>query len=185
LNYKEAEYRYNQIRNRVYQKVETELMEKFQKKVRLTSITINALKIWQKEWEPKLVERKHFTEEELYWNWMKIQQEMSKVPNRFEVAIWNENILCALAIGKPSKGPTHNAIYILQSSPFQHPLEGKIITITIKTGMAYAKALGKQHLILVEPLKHLVKIYERHGFTFKTAKHYPKRYCIKEVSDES
>ena len=71
---------------------------------------------------------------------------MSKVPNRFEVAIWSENILCALAIGKPSKGPTHNAIYLLQSSPLQHPLEGKIITISIKTGMAYAKALGKRNL---------------------------------------
>jgi predicted amino acid dehydrogenase len=57
-----------------------------------------------------------------------------------------------------------------------------IITITLKTGMAYAKSLGKQYLVLVEPLEHLVKIYERHGFTLKTAKNYPKSYCIKEVS---
>lgn len=179
MNHKEAEDRYNKIRNRVYKKVEIELIEKFQKEVKLTSITINALKIWQKEWYPRLIERKHFTEEELYWNWMKTKLEMSKVPNRFEVAIWSENILCALAIGKPSKGSTHNALYLLQSSPFQHPLEGKILTITVKIGMAYAKALGKRHLVLVEPL---VKIYERHGFTFKTAKNYPKRYCTKEVS---
>jgi len=184
LNYQEAEYKYNQIRNKVFQKVETELMEKFQKNIQLTPITTNALKIWQKEWYPSLAERKHFTEEELYWNWIKTQREMSKVPNRFEVAIWSKNILCALAIGKPSKGTTHNAIYIWQSSPFQHPLEGKIITITLKTGMAYAKALGKRHLVLIKPLKHLVKIYERHGFIFKTAKHYPKHYCIKEVSYE-
>lgn len=182
MNYKEAEERYNKIRNRVYQEVETELIERFQKEVRLTAITINALRIWQTEWYPRLAERKHITDEELYWNWMKTKLEMSKVPNRFEVAVWSKNILCALAIGKPSNGPTHNAIYLLQSSPFLHPLEGKIITITIKTGMAYAKALGKRHLVLIEPLEHLVKIYERHGFTFKTAKNYPKRYCTKEVS---
>ncbi len=84
-------------------------------------------------------------------------------------------------IGKPSKGPTHNAIYRLQGSPIRHPLEGKIITIAIITGTEYAKALGKKHLVLVEPLEHLVKIYQRHGFTFKTSKHYPRRYCIKEV----
>ena len=36
--------------------------------------------------------------------------------------------------------------------------------------MAYAKVLGKRHLVLVEPLEPLVKIYEWHGFTFKTEK---------------
>jgi hypothetical protein len=63
LNYQEAEYKYNKIRNKVFQKVETELMEKFKKNIQLTPITTNALKIWQKEWYPRLAERKHFTEE--------------------------------------------------------------------------------------------------------------------------
>jgi len=181
LNYKEAKQQYNELRNKVYQKVENEFLDIFQKPVQLTHININALKAWQKEWYPNLAHRKRFTEEELLWNWVNTRREMSKVPNRFELAIWSDNILCGLAIGKPSKGSAHNAIYRLQGSPIKHPLEGKIITIAIKTGTEYAKALDKKHLVLVEPLEHLVKIYQRHGFTFKTSKHYPKRYCIKEV----
>ncbi|KHD04788.1 hypothetical protein PN36_34835 [Candidatus Thiomargarita nelsonii] len=181
MNYKEAKKQYNELRNKVYQKVEKELTDRFQKPVQLSHIDINALKAWQKEWCPRLAERKRFTEEELFWNWVNTIREMSNVPSRFELAIWSDNILCGLAIGKPSKGPAHNAIYRLQGSPIKHPLEGKIITIAIKTGTEYARALGKKHLVLVEPLEHLVKIYQRHGFTFKTSKHYPRRYSMKEV----
>jgi len=181
LNYQEAKKQYHEIRKKVYQKVETELTDRFQKSIQLTHININALKAWREQWCPRLAERKRFTEEELLWNWVNTIREMSNVPNRFELAIWSDNILCGLAIGKPSKGPAHNAIYRLQGSPIRHPLEGKIMTIAIKTGTEYAKALGKKNLILVEPLEHLVKIYQRHGFTLKTSKHYPRCYCIKEV----
>jgi len=84
LNYKEAKKQYNEFRNKVYQKVERELTDRFQKPVQLTCIDINALKAWREQWCPRLAERKRFTEEELFWNWVNTMREMSNVPSRFE-----------------------------------------------------------------------------------------------------
>jgi hypothetical protein len=103
-------------------------------------------------------------------------------PKRFEVAVWHDKILCGLAMGKPSKGTSHNAIYLMEGSPIKHPLNALITRIVIEVGIAYASALNKEHLTLVDPLEKMIKIYtKRYGFKFKTAKTHPKRFCIKKV----
>lgn len=103
-------------------------------------------------------------------------------PKRFEVAIWHDERLCGLALGKPSKGTSHNAIYLMEGSPIKHPLNALITRIVIEVGTAYAMALGKEYLRLVDPLEKMIKVYtKRYGFEFKTAKTHPKRFCIKKV----
>jgi hypothetical protein len=49
-------------------------------------------------------------------------------------------------------------------------------------GTTYAVALGKENLMLIDPLEKMIKVYtKRYGFEFKTAKNHPKRFCIRNI----
>ncbi|MDM8562349.1 hypothetical protein QUF54_03245 [Candidatus Marithioploca araucensis] len=175
-----AEKRYSLTRYQVYQSVEKFLTFLFKKPIRLTSIDSQALRDWQKNW----VQHNDRYPPEGGWDW---NDEITKLkrttPERFEVAIWHHDKLCGLAIGKPSKGTSHNAIYLMEGSPLKHPLNALVTKIVIEVGIAYALALEKEHLILVDPLEKMIKVYtKRYGFEFRTAKNHPKRFCIKKVS---
>ncbi|HDN26744.1 MAG TPA: hypothetical protein ENG03_06540, partial [Thioploca sp.] len=127
----QAERRYTSIRYDVYQTVEQKLHFLFKKPIRLTSIDNNALKYWQKIWQP----HNHRYPPEGGWDW---RNEILRqtLPNRFEVAIWHEEILCGLAMGKPSVGSSHLAIYLMEGSPLKHPLNALVTRIVLEVGMA-------------------------------------------------
>jgi len=174
-----AERRYTSIRYDVYQTVEQKLLFLFNKSIRLTSIDNNALLYWQDKWMP----HNHRYPPEGGWDWrneiIKVRQTL---PNRFEVAIWHEEILCGLAMGKPSGGSSHLAIYLMEGYPLKHPLNALITRIVLEVGTTYAVALGKENLMLIDPLEKMIKVYtKRYGFEFKTAKNHPKHFCIRNI----
>ncbi len=175
----QAEREYSFIRYRVYKTVERELQYLFQKTIMLTSIDEKALKYWQKIWVPQ----NYRYPPSGGWDWRdEITKVRQTIPKRFELAIWHDEKLCGLALGKPSKGTSHNAIYLMEGSPIKHPLNALITRIVLEVGMAYAIALDKEYLMLVDPLEKMIKVYtKRYGFEFRTAKNHPKRFCIKKV----
>ncbi|KHD04971.1 hypothetical protein PN36_23660 [Candidatus Thiomargarita nelsonii] len=175
----QAERDYTLTRYRVYKVVEQKLKRIFEKPIRLSSIDDKALKYWQEIWLP----HNYRYPPDGGWDWQEKRTNVKRTtPERFEVAIWHNEILCGLALGKPSKGTSHNAIYLMEGSPIKHPLNALITRIVMEVGIVYANDLGKKHLMLVDPLEKMIKVYtKRYGFEFRTAKTYPKRFCIKKV----
>ena len=81
-------------------------------------------------------------------------------PDRFELAVWSGDALCALALGRPSPGASHMALYFMEGSPDPgHPLRRKVATVVITALRAYAIALGKGELRLVDPLPEVIPFY--------------------------
>jgi hypothetical protein len=81
-------------------------------------------------------------------------------PARFELAVWRGGILCALALGRPSPRATHMSLHYLEGNPAPgHPLRRKVAAVVVTALNAYATALGKHELRLVDPLPALIPFY--------------------------
>lgn len=84
--------------------------------------------------------------------------------NRFEVAIWSNDILCGLAIGRPSKGPDNVTIHLLERYWGANPFKGSIAAIAVDVADNYAKILEKQKVIIKYPVDGAIPVYEKLGF---------------------
>jgi len=92
-------------------------------------------------------------------------------PARFEVAVWRDGILCALALGRPSPKATHMSLHYLEANPDPgHPLRRKVAAVAITALDAYATVLGKHELRLVDPLPALIPFYCSPGMGFELAR---------------
>jgi hypothetical protein len=101
--------------------------------------------------------------------------------NRFEVAVWSGATLCGLAVGKPSDGPSHLAVRLLEGSPAQtHPLKGYVAGCVAEAGISYARLLGKAQLRFLWPLPGALPTYRRLGFTVVADDPEPS-YCFLEI----
>lgn len=84
-------------------------------------------------------------------------------PARFEVAVWSRGILCGLAIGG-TKATFCRVDYLEGSPDPRHPLKRSVTVIVSGAAVAYAAALGKAEVRLMNPLPAVVPFYERSGF---------------------
>lgn len=74
-------------------------------------------------------------------------------------------MLCALAVGRVSKGRMIASIHYLQSNPASHGLEGEIGRIATAYLLALATQLRCSEIALNRPVPELVRYYEKLGFT--------------------
>lgn len=76
------------------------------------------------------------------WPWPAIVADYRRVaPERFEAAVWSGEILCGLAIGRPSKAATILAVHFIEGSPdLGHPLKGFAHLAALEAAHAYAVA---------------------------------------------
>ena len=114
------------------------------------------------------------------WPWPSMADSFRRGhPDRFELAIWCQNALCGLALGRPSPSTSHLSLYYMEGNPdLAHPLCKKVTAVTLTALNAYAVALRKQELRLVEPLPQLIPFYCSPDFGFSLVQ--PKRgapYC--------
>jgi hypothetical protein len=100
-------------------------------------------------------------------------------PGRFEVAVWSGQILCGLAIGRTRT--EYCRVDYLEGSPDPvHPLKGNVVVVVAGAVVAYATALGKREVRLVDPLPAVVAHYEALGFKLANPKG-ASPYCWREI----
>jgi hypothetical protein len=88
-------------------------------------------------------------------------------PSRFEVAIWQGDILCALALGRPAPTGPHLSLHYIERNPDPaNPLRSKVTGAAVAALRRYALVLGKTELRLVDPLPALVPRYCSPAFGF-------------------
>jgi hypothetical protein len=141
--------------------------------ISLRTITPETLATFDAEW------RGH--PERLYpWPWRDMAGDYRRnEPSRFEVAVWSGEVLCGLAFGKLRLGYC-GADYIEGSPVPAHPLRGSVLSAVLTALTAYAVALGRPEIRLIDPLPALVPRYKALGFMLATPRGQ-SRYCRKEV----
>lgn len=107
------------------------------------------------------------------WSWEdSIPDYAYRHPKRFDLAIWYANAqLCGLCIGKPTFTGGRLRLDVIEGSPLEHPLKGKIVSICIVAAEAYADLIGADQIRIMRPLnKELIRYYQSHGFTYREGK---------------
>jgi hypothetical protein len=90
-------------------------------------------------------------------------------PDRFEVSVWSGNTLCGLAIGWTRQ--RFCRVDFLEGSPDPtHPLKGSIAVVVSGAAVAYATAMDREEVRLIDPISAVVPRYEALGFTLASPK---------------
>jgi hypothetical protein len=98
------------------------------------------------------------------WPWAGIVAGIRRdEPSRFEVAVWSNDVLCGLAIGRTRMD--YCRVDYLEASPNpDHPLKGRVAVVAAGAAIAYATTLGKNEVRLMNPLPAVVPHYLALGF---------------------
>ena len=172
--------RFAQLRASTYALVADKIRPLFVHSVRLGSVTPEAIATWETVWKPAYA---FLTPEERQircWDWAQLAQDAYTVPAAFHLAIWCGAQLCGLAVGRPSKARRRLTIAVLEGAPYPHPLRGKILDLVLITAEVYGRSLGSQLLRLEQPIKPMLAVYQRRGFTLAGDIDIPT-YCERRI----
>jgi hypothetical protein len=120
------------------------------------------------------------------WNWERILRRAWRRPSAFHVAVWSDEQLCGLGVGRLSKrrlvGVRHTiSLHFVESAHNkQHPLRRTIAPLVISAAEAYGSLVGASRIRLVEPLPGVIQMYEDLGFTVAHKAGQPV-YCERRI----
>lgn len=97
--------------------------------------------------------------------WQRIMGQARPYYRRFEVALWIDDNLCGLSVGRSSRGPDNVTIHFLERAAEDNPFMGFFSQIALDTADRYAKLIGRQRVKLKNPNPALVPKYQSLGFS--------------------
>lgn len=132
--------------------------------LRLTTIDDNATRAWKSQWKGRSRKHAHGA-----WDWQNLVSKRARSCKRFDVAVWGEDVLCGLSVGKLTRGKKTVRMDYLEACPTAHPLEKRITMIVVAVALSVAKKVGAQHVAIFNPIKDkeekVLKHYQSYGFT--------------------
>jgi len=158
-SHKIAEEKYKQIRRIAYEITEEELPYQDKKSISLTEITNLALvkaKVWS------------FSEHRrVDWDWSSGSNTYKKrYPNRFELAVWYNNVLCGLSVGRPSFHGSRVRLDFIERSPGINPLTGRVTPISTTAFEVYARLIDAKQIRIMFPKPALIEYYSSLEYTY-------------------
>ncbi|MBU0914658.1 MAG: hypothetical protein KKF22_19180 [Gammaproteobacteria bacterium] len=129
--------------------------------LRLTTINADALQSWKNWPEAEDVQR------QIGWDWHEVRSRYRRNhPASIELAIWFDESLCGLMIGKASRGKLVVKINYLQGLPIDHPLKGVILPIAARCAEHFAAAIEAKWVAIQDPMEEpgLLDYYRDLGF---------------------
>ena len=100
------------------------------------------------------------------FDWKRIYSQIWNKPNRFDIAIWQESILCGIAMGHVSPAKREVCIRLLEAwSLPTNPLKGYIAPITFTAVEFYGRIFDSQLLKIKDPALGAIPYYEKLGFS--------------------
>lgn len=160
-----AEEKYKALRSLAMSAVEDEINQLLTHvTVRLTHITSEALDLavaWRKAYYDK--RENH----EPGWNWTAELNRFRSRPRRIELAIWGNDVLCGLALGRISDKKIVVTIHLIESNPTNNPLKAKIVPIAAQFIEVLGNTLGVREISIERPVNSLIDFYVNQGFKEK------------------
>lgn len=172
-----AEDRYETYRSEVRKYVKNALPYSDSRNIILSGINIKALqqsRLWAL-----------IPERQVDFNWENDHRIfMKRHPKRFELAIWYQNKLESLALGRPSYGGSRVRLELIERVATNSMLKGKAFAITELALIAYANLIGAEEIRIMQPVNESVKnYYINKGYSYVPttgAMHFPD-YCVKKL----
>lgn len=162
--YREKEQLYWEYREIAHLTVEKEMSEELRQNVRLTDINAEALQQvggW----------RELYREERMKgtpgWNWEREVAKFRRRYRRLELAIWSNETLCGLLIGRVSDRRVVASIHLIQRKPGENPLQGHIAEIGTRWLTMFAMICSCQEISIERPVPELIDFYRDLGFTIE------------------
>lgn len=155
----EAEARFGILRAKSYGLAEDAFRVRFPD-IRLGKITHEAATLAD-EWSAA-----SRSSHQIGWSWVREHRRFRAHPRRVELAIWEgPDLLCALSLGKVSKGRINATIHLLQANPDRPPgFKGEIGVMVVEYLRIYALVSECKIMVIDSPLKGLVGYYKGLGF---------------------
>ena len=98
----------------------------------------------------------------------------------FDVAIWNGNKLCGLALGRLSLRNVKVRLEIIEGSTEQsHPLKGQIAYIGLTAIEAFGYVVGAEESLIIDPVPGAIASYRSYGYTLKSGNKQTGQYMSK------
>ncbi len=99
------------------------------------------------------------------WDWSKYGSFKMQYPKRFELALWHNNNLASLSLGRPTYNATGLRLDFIERNPDYTDI--KVFQITLAAMNVYADVLGANELRIMNPINDEVKkYYETFGLQY-------------------
>ena len=157
LSHKSAEERYTNIREIAYELTMDELPYQDKKAILLTEINSRALCGIAKS-----------SDRSVDWDWkFGVQSYRKRYPNRLELAIWYNNSICGLSLGRPSYNGTRVRLDFIERIPgLNNPLKGRVTPIAVTTYEVYARLIDATQVRIIRPAEELITYYTSLSYVF-------------------
>lgn len=129
-------------------------------KIKLTPITLEALKATQL-WES--------SEQRKYdWDWKdNYNIYRTRYPKRFEIAVWESNVLTAISLGRPTYNATGLRLDVVEAMPRDLGERASVFDTIILAYEVYARMINANHIRIMNPVNSTVKsFYEKYGYRY-------------------
>ncbi|MBU1393886.1 MAG: hypothetical protein KJ856_10205 [Gammaproteobacteria bacterium] len=163
---KDISRKFRKIRQDIYEEVSRLVVEEFPDldgRIRLTEITMNALDARINNWEQHPDPERQILDDPEDWRTTTDRYKRDH-PTRLELAIWYDDTLCGLMLGKPSEGRLVVKINFIEGA-FENPLKGMILPIATQCAELFASFIGAPWVGIQDPLDGVRWRYEELGFT--------------------
>lgn len=152
----DAEQRYSKIRSLALEIAQNSIDDKF----KLTTITPKALeatRLWRKS------DLRPYN-----WDWQEnYNYYLTRYPKRFEVALWENNTLVTISLGRPTYNATGLRLDIVEAMPRDLGERSTTFGTILFAYEVYARMLNANHIRIMNPINETVKnMYETYGYTY-------------------
>lgn len=157
--HRDAEERYTIIRKAVLDEVNKEFHSSNQHSLKAKLIDGTALNQSQR-WG--LSSRR-----KVDWDWVEGYAAFKfRYPKRFEIALWHNDTLAGLSLGRPTYQGSRLRLDFIEGNP-EKPNDVKVFEPVFLAMVGYAEALGASELRIMNPINGDVRrYYERFGFAY-------------------
>jgi hypothetical protein len=153
-----AELYYRNLREEAFREIERSYRF-LQPPIMVDHISARALGAWRDEWV-----RRH-KGNPWDWDWEERRREFRNVPSRLEIALWSGDVLCGLAIGRPSAKKTCLEMrFMARRWGDDNPLQGNVMPLIADVSIEYAYLLGSATVRIWRPYPEMVPHYVAFGF---------------------
>lgn len=160
-------YRFKKLRTKIAEQVTDRFVQSnpiFKAHLKLTDITdhaLNKLRQWEQNPDPS----RRLGDADM-WKHYRTKFRIS-YSRRMELAIWLDDDLCAVMLGKPSKGRLTLKVDYLEGNYHSTALTGMRMHIALLYAEAYATALNIKWVGIQSPYSSAIPLYEEEGYIKK------------------
>lgn len=172
LTHIDAERRYTTLRKQAISFAQNDLDTRNTHNLKLTTITNAALEA-TKKWGLS-------SNRQVNWNWAKEYGHFKfSYPKRFEVALWKQNDLITISLGRPTYNGHFLRLDVVEARPKDLGDRPSVFDEILLAYGVYARMIGATSIRIMNPINENVRnYYESFGYVYHAKGDYLQREII-------